>query len=83
MIRLLKYLIGTTLIAMALVPFAFFLPVMFLIAKDPDVRIAVFFAAPFSASVPLKSNDSLKPLSLRHQILQSYFRDTTLASTCP
>jgi len=51
MIRLLKHLIGTTLIAMALVPFAFFLPVMFLTAKDPDARVAVFFAAPFSASV--------------------------------
>src|SRR5215468_1029960 len=26
---------------------------------------------------------SLKPLSLRHQILRSYLRDTTLESTCP
>src|ERR1700747_1708426 len=51
MIRLLKYLIGTTLIALALVPFAFICPVLFLIAKSPDVRIAVVFAAPFSASV--------------------------------
>jgi hypothetical protein len=51
MIRLLKHLIGTTLIAFSLVPFAFICPVLFLIAKDPDVRIAVVFAAPFSASV--------------------------------
>ena len=51
MIRLLKHLIGTTLIALALVPFAFICPLLFLIAKDPDVRIAVVFAAPFSASV--------------------------------
>ena len=51
MIRLLKHLIGTMLIAVALVPFAFICPVLFLIAKDPDVRIAVVFAAPFSASV--------------------------------
>jgi hypothetical protein len=51
MIRLLKHLIGTTLIALALVPFAFICPVLFVIAKDPDVRIAVVFAAPFSAAV--------------------------------
>src|ERR1700751_5357723 len=51
MIRLLKHLIGTTLIALALVPFAFVCPVLFLLAKDPDARIAVVFAAPFSAAV--------------------------------
>jgi len=52
MIRLLRHLVGTLLLALMLVPFAFFFPALFLLApKDPDARVLIFFAAPLSAGV--------------------------------
>jgi hypothetical protein len=52
MIRLLRHLVGTLLLALMLVPFAFFFPALFLLApNEPDARVLIFFAAPLSAGV--------------------------------
>ena len=52
MIRLLRHLIGTMLLALMLVPFAFFFPALFLFPpKNSDLRVLIFFAAPLSADI--------------------------------
>ena len=52
MMRLLRHLVGTLLLTLMLVPFAFFFPALFVLApKNPDARVLIFFAAPLSAGV--------------------------------
>jgi len=52
MIRLLRHLAGTTLIALALVPLGLFFPVLFIFPpQNTDARVAMFFFAPISCGV--------------------------------
>lgn len=52
MIRLLRHLAVTTLIALALVPLGFFFPVLFIFPpQNTDARVAIFFFAPISCGV--------------------------------